>query len=144
MTTTRLKWYSDIKRELSKYGAPIDDIQKLAKLIKGIREYGFDTDMVLDEFTNQEMLKAEYRGYREGITRLKDQHDALNRDCSFLQQMVFSYNQSINTYRELEDMGFGLKELKLLWHTISEVAGANKYTPTPIGSKIYQRYRKTI
>jgi hypothetical protein len=82
MTTTRLKWYSDIKRELSKYGAPIDDIQKLAKLIKGIREYGFDTDMVLDEFTNQEMLKAEYRGYREGITRLKDQHDALNRDCS--------------------------------------------------------------
>jgi septation ring formation regulator EzrA len=119
MTTARLKWYSDIKKELSKYGVPVDDIQQLAKLIKGIQEYGFDTNKVLDEFSNQEMLKAEYRGYREGIARLKDQHDALNRECSFLQQMVYSHGQSINTYRELEDMGFGLKELKLLWHTIS-------------------------
>lgn len=129
MTTAKLKWYSDIKKELSKYGVPVDDIQQLAKLIKGIREYGFDTNKVLDEFSNQEMLKAEYRGYREGIARLKDQHDALNRECSFLQQMVYSHGQSINTYRELEDMGFGLKELKLLWHTISEVAGANNIPP---------------
>jgi predicted transcriptional regulator len=129
MTTARLKWYSDIKKELSKYGVPVDDIQHLAKLIKGIREYGFDTDKVLDEFSNQELLKAEYHGYREGITRLKDQHDALNRECSFLQQLVLSHNQSINTYQELENMGFGLKELKLLWHTISEVANANNIPP---------------
>lgn len=129
MTTARLKWCSDIKKELSKYGVPVDDIQQLAKLIKGIREYGFDIDKVLDEFSNQEMLKAEYRSYREGITRLKDQHDALTGECSFLQQMVSSHNQSINTYQELENMGFGLKELKLLWHTISEVADANNIPP---------------
>src|SRR5215467_2771459 len=33
ITSSRLKWYSDINEELGKYGIPVDDISKLAKLV---------------------------------------------------------------------------------------------------------------
>ena len=41
----------------------------------------------------------------------------------------------MNTYSYLEGMGFGLKELKQLWHTIREIAEANKIPPKEAVSK---------
>jgi hypothetical protein len=42
MTAADLKWYSNLKAELRKYGIPVDDISKFAKAVNGIREYGYD------------------------------------------------------------------------------------------------------
>ena len=72
-----------------------------------------------------ESIKVECQAYQDSIARLKNQYDTLNSGCSLLQQKVSSYNQSLSTYNELEAMGFGLKELKFLWHTIREIAAAN-------------------
>ena len=44
----------------------------------------------------------------------------------------------MNTYSYLEGMGFGLKELKQLWHTIREIAEANKLPPKEAVSKFLQ------
>ena len=125
MTTAKLKWYSDIKEELAKYGIPADDISQLAKVVNGIQQQGFDANKVLSEFSNVKMLRAECKAYQDNMQRLKEQYDALKRDCSFLQQEVSSHNQSLTVYNELKAIGLGLKELKLLWHTISEIASAN-------------------
>ena len=125
MTSAKLKWYSDIKVELSKYGIPVDEISQIAKVVAGIKQCGFDANKILDEISNLEMLKAEYKGYQGSIPILKDQHDALNSRCYYLQQMILSHNLTLATYQELEAMGFGLKELKLLRQTIGEIAGAN-------------------
>jgi hypothetical protein len=46
--------------------------------------------------------------------------------------MANSHNQSISIYRELEVMGFGLKELRLLYHTINEIADANNIALTKL------------
>jgi uncharacterized coiled-coil DUF342 family protein len=129
MTAANLKWYSDLKEELRKYGIPVDDISQLAKVVSGIKQYGFNTENVINEFSNLELLRLQCQGYQGSITRLKSQYDTLNRDCSFLQQRVSSYNQSLSIYGELEAMGFGLKELKLLRHTVREIAVANNIRP---------------
>lgn len=129
MTTARLKWYSDIKEELAKYGIPVDDISKLANVVNGIRQQGFDASKVLDEFSNLEMLRVECKAYQDITPSLKNQYDSLNHSFSVLQQEVSSHKQSITVYRELEAMGFGLKELKLLWHTINEITDANNIIP---------------
>jgi hypothetical protein len=50
MTAIELKWYSDIKAELRKYGIPVDDIPKFAKAVNGIRPYGYDIGKVISEF----------------------------------------------------------------------------------------------
>jgi uncharacterized coiled-coil DUF342 family protein len=129
MTAANLKWYSDLKEELRKYGIPVDDISQLAKVVSGIKQYGFNTENVINEFSNLELLRLQCQSYQGSITRLKSQYDTLNRDCSFLQQRVSSYNQSLSIYGELEAMGFGLKELKLLRHTVREIAVANNIRP---------------
>jgi seryl-tRNA synthetase len=125
MTTARLRWYSGIKRELRRYGIPVDDISQLAKVVGGIKQYGYDTKKVLNEFSNLESLKVQYQSYQDGIEFLKNNYDGLTKDCSSLQQMVSLYNRRLTTYQELETMGFGLKELKFLRNTIREIAGAN-------------------
>jgi DNA repair exonuclease SbcCD ATPase subunit len=90
-TTANLKWYTDLKEELRKSGIPVDDISQLAKVVNGIRQYGYDTEKVLNEFSSLELLKMQCQGYQASLTRLKSQCDTLNRDSSFLQQMVSSY-----------------------------------------------------
>jgi DNA repair exonuclease SbcCD ATPase subunit len=146
MTTAKLKWYSDIKEELAKHGIPVDDISKLANVINGIRQQGFDANKVMDEFSNLNMLRTECNMYQDNIPRLKVQYDTLNQSYLFLQQEVSSHNQSITAYRELEAMGFGLKELKLLWHTINEITDANNIPPYESVQKflrdIEEQYKK--
>lgn len=94
-------------------------------MANAVKQLGFDPHMVLDKVSDLDNLKAESEGYQWSIARLKEQKEALTKECSSLQQMVYSYNQSISIYQELADMGFSLKELKFLWHTINEVAIAN-------------------
>jgi hypothetical protein len=44
----------------------------------------------------------------------------------------------MNIYSYLEGMSFGIKELKQLWHTIGEIAEANKIPPKEAVSKFLQ------
>jgi hypothetical protein len=46
-----------------------------------------------------------------------------------LESAIDLHSQTISKYRELEDMGFGLKEQKLLWHKVREIAVANQMNP---------------
>src|SRR5919108_4400260 len=69
-TTTKLKWYTDLKEELGKYGIPVDDISQLANVVNGIRQYGYDAEKVLNEFSNLESIKVECQAYQERIAKL--------------------------------------------------------------------------
>lgn len=46
-----------------------------------------------------------------------------------MESAIDLHSQTISKYRELEDMGFGLKEQKLLWHKVREIAVANQMNP---------------
>ena len=52
-----------------------------------------------------------------------------------LESGVSIHRQTMNIYSHLEGMGFGLKELKQLWHTIREIAEANNIPPKEAVSK---------
>src|SRR3954465_1598059 len=54
MTTSDLQWYSDLKAELGRYGIPVEDISRLAKTVRGIREQDYDANRVVTEFSNLE------------------------------------------------------------------------------------------
>jgi len=125
ITDDNLKWYLDIKAELGKNGLSVDDVSQLVRVVSAIKQHGFNAEQVLNEFSNLEMLKIQCQGYQSSIIRLKSQYDNLNREYTFLQQTVSSYNQTLSIYRELEAMGFGLKGLKFLWYTVREIAKAN-------------------
>jgi hypothetical protein len=138
MTTSDLKWISDMRSELEKYQIPIDNISLLSKTVDGIRQYDYDPKKVILQFSDLEFLKGQQQVLRNSIKDLELKFAKLKGDCTSLEEMVNSYNQMLMKYNELEDMGFGLKELKLLYHTINEIAVANNISVDQASPKFYK------
>jgi hypothetical protein len=125
MTATELKSFSDIKAELRKYGIPVDDIPKFAKAVNGLRQYGYDVVKIISEFSDHESHVTRHQMLERNVKMLKSELNYLSQQCSFSQNILNSHIPTISALKELETMGLGVKELKLLWHTINEIAVAN-------------------
>src|ERR1051325_4523971 len=125
MTAAELKWYSDLRAKLRKYGIPVDDIPKFAKAVNGLRQYGYDVVKIISEFSDHESHVRRRQMLEHRVKMLKGELNYLSQQCSFAQNTLNSHIPTISGLKELETMGFGVKELKLLWHTINEIAVAN-------------------
>jgi hypothetical protein len=125
MTAADLRWYSNLKAELGKYDIPVDDISKFAKAVSGIRELGYDVGKVIREFSDYESVETQRKMLQDSVKMLQNELNHLSQKCSSLENTVNSHEQIISIFKELEGMGFGLEELKLLWNTINEIAVAN-------------------
>ena len=125
MTSSTLTWYSNLKIELSKYGIPVEGVSLFANAVRGLRHYGYDANKIIAESSDLDFLKRQFQFYGGIIPALEKKYVKLSGDCVSLEETVNSYRQRLSVYDELEQMGFGLKELKLLWHTINEIAEAN-------------------
>ncbi len=125
MTSSGLKWYTDLRTELSKYGIPVDDISRLAKLADNIRQYDYDAEKVIDEFRDVDVLRLENEILQDSKASLEGAIRNLKDQRSGLEVFVNKHNQLLNIYQHLEVMGFGLKELQFLWNTVMEIAREN-------------------
>ena len=126
ITSYDLKWYSDLRVELRKYGIPIDDTPKFAKIVDNIREYGYDTGKVINEFSDLESLRLNYDFLQESVHTLENKNSNLEQRRSTLEVFVNMHNQALSTYQHLDAMGFGLKQLDFLRNTVKEIALENE------------------
>jgi hypothetical protein len=138
ITVAELRWYSNVKAELEKHGIPVNDISEFVKTVNGIKRYGYDPGSVTSEFSDYQSHINRHRMFKDSLQGLENKYNNLNQQCSFLEQLVNSHTQAISVYDQLEDMGFGLKELKLLWHTINEIAAANEIPLHEASQKFYK------
>jgi hypothetical protein len=138
MAAASLSWYSDLRVELMKYHIQVDDIQLFVQTIRNIQQYDYNVKEVISEFSDLKLLNDKKRALAISVKELEDKAGILGRDCSVLEQLVTSYNQKLSLYNELEAMGLGLKELKLLWHTIREIAEANNIPLDQAPQKFYK------
>ena len=133
MTMSELKWYSSLKEELENYSIPVDDISEFARLVKNIRQHsGYDVDKVINEFWSLELLWESHATLKRDIASSKKDVDSLQKVVDNLQQQrstlevyVGMHNQLLSRYRQLELMGFGLRELDFLHGTVVEIAVEN-------------------
>lgn len=56
---------------------------------------------------------------------LPNTYSEARNECSQLKEWTNYYMQKLSLIENLADMGFGFKELKLLWYTIAEISDAN-------------------
>jgi predicted nucleic acid-binding Zn-ribbon protein len=138
MTAIELKSYSDLKEKLGQYGIPIHDVSKFAKAVRGIGQKDYDVGKVIEEFSELESTRSKYWDYKASIPDLKIKYDGLNQEYSKLEQSVNSCKQKLSLNNELQAMGFGIKELKLLRNTIEEIADANNIPPDQAQQKFYK------
>jgi hypothetical protein len=132
-STEQLEWYSGLKKELAKYGIPVDDISHLARVVDGARALGYDPVKITNEISNLEAVRSQYKSYQSWIPIVKNQLEGLDQTRSALEQLIQFHKQTLSIYNELDSFGFGLKELKLLYHTVDEISIANNI---PIGDGV--------
>jgi hypothetical protein len=94
ITSTELKSYSELKEELRKYGIPVQDISKLARMVNGVRQYGYNGQNLINELSNLESVRSQYRSYQETIAGLRQEYDKLYQECSYLEDLKDSYKQN--------------------------------------------------
>jgi FtsZ-binding cell division protein ZapB len=138
MTVAELRWYSNVKAELGKHGIPVNDISEFVKTVNGIKQHGYDPDVVTSEFSDYQSHINRHRMFKDSLQGLENKYNNLNQQCSFFEQLANSHSQAITVHKQLENMGFGLKELKLLWHTINEIAAANEIPLHEAPQKFYK------
>jgi hypothetical protein len=137
-TTSILAWYLKLKTELDRYKVPLEDVSLFAKAVSRLGQYGYDTDKIIAESSELDFLKRQLQFYRTIIPDLENKYVKLNEECTSLEQMVNSHRQRSSVFDELEQMGFGLKELKLLWHTITEIVEANNISDEDAVQKFFK------
>ena len=138
MTADDLKWYSGIRAELRDYHIPVDDLSLFVNIIRNIKRYGYDPKEVISEFSNLKNLQYKQRVFTEADTNLGIRVGTLTRTCNDLEQKINFHRQTLSVYNELEAIGFGLKELKLIWSTINEIAAANNISVHLAVQKFFQ------
>jgi hypothetical protein len=84
---------------------------------------------IINEYLKPRSLKLDIVTKESHIRSLSEQKASLNNSILSLEAELHLHRQTMNIYSHLEGMGFGLKELKQLWHTIREMAEANKIPP---------------
>jgi hypothetical protein len=124
-TTAELKEYSNLKTELRKYDIPIDDLPKLLQLLNEIRQHGYDVGKVLSEYQDLLFIKEKRDIFWRQIREVKDEKTKLQDECSFLKAEVSRHSQRLHTYDELESLGLGIRELRILCNTIKEIEAEN-------------------
>jgi hypothetical protein len=137
-TASILAWYLKLKTELDRYRIPLEDVSLFAKAVRRLAQYGYDIDKIIAESSELDFLKRQLQFYRNIIPDLENKYVKLNEECASLEQTVNFYRQRLSVYDELEQMGFGLKELKLLRRTISEIAEANNISDEDAVQKFFK------
>ena len=125
MTSSGLKWYSQLREELRKYGISVEDISKLAKLVNNLKQYDYNVEKVINLFSDLEGLRLHHKYLQETIPSFEDTIEDLKRECSTLEASIAMHNQVLSKYHDLEIMGFGLNQLQFLWTTVNEIAREN-------------------
>jgi hypothetical protein len=124
VTVNELHSYLNFKKEIANNDISTDDIPKFIKMLDIITT-GLHPGEVVSKFQDLE----EIRGRKILRDQLRSEINQLNDEISHLKQEREAHMQVFKTYKTLESLGFGLKELKNLLNTIKEIAEANGIPP---------------
>lgn len=122
-----MKSYLSCKQELEKHGISMNiDLPTFARTVKSIAEYGYDPKKVLEEFKDTQYHQDNLRTLKIAIDEAQKYNEKLDSQNSSLLKSINLHSKKADIYNELENAGFGIKELKSLLDTIINIAGSNE------------------
>jgi hypothetical protein len=142
-TNEEIESLIDLKTQLKIYGLNIaEDIQKFAQIVNDINKLGFDVKKVLSPYQDSVLLDTRHKMLNDQINDMSNTKLGLQQSISFLQNIVRHHSQRMYVYDELEAMGLGLNELRLLRNTIGEIAAENNIGSTMAVQEFFQCLEK--
>ena len=124
-TMDELKQFSSFKEVMKSNGVTMPDNSSFVGAVVGAKKLGFDPHIIVQKVSNLMNLEIEQKGLEEGVKSLKEKLEALKLKCNDLEQEEIAHIYTISVYQELEKLGMGIKQLKVLLHTVKEIATAN-------------------
>jgi hypothetical protein len=116
--------FSKLKKELyDGHGIKIEeDIQGFAKVINDFKNQNFDTAKILNEFLTSMSLKLTIKANESKVKELGVRIASMQSMFSYWHSQTQLHKQAIDTYNELQAMGFGLDELKRMLYAVMEIS----------------------
>jgi len=137
ITLDAIKWYRDIKKELTTMGIPFDEISAFVDCLRQIMNEGYDKNKLVQKFSQLDS----YDKIIEEQERRKQKNwkdiERLDNDRKNLEDQIYFINLKISKNQELENIGMGLKELKIIYKTIIELSNANNINPKEAIEKFF-------
>ena len=123
VSLAELDQFYPLKVELDKLGIPVEDLRRTTEIIQGAQKSGYSVKTITHLLSTLETSSAIQARIEKNIEDLTDKRDNLEEE---VEKLTSTHRQKELLFRQLRDMGFGLKELKLLFYTVKEVAAENK------------------
>jgi soluble cytochrome b562 len=141
-TRDELNQFSSLKAVMKKNGVEMPDNSKFVGAVVGARQLGFDPRVIVEKVSNVAKLEIDQKALEVKVEFLDEQSQKLEQTCSNLKQEELVHSIRISVYKDLESMGMGINELKLLWHSIREIATANKLDEDKASVKFFSDVRE--
>jgi hypothetical protein len=132
---TELEEFSNLKAQLDKHGIPVEDLQRTIKIIQGVQKSGYNVETITGKLSDWEAWSAIQ-------AKLQKENESLQKEYDRLSELVLTHQQNLSLCEQLQVMGFGFKQLKLLHGIIMEVAAANNIAPDMAVQKFFQDIEK--
>ena len=143
ITVDNLHHYMRLRECLrEKYGLSIDDnnkddLPKLINVISNLKHSGYDAKTITKNLSNINNLQTREKELQSQVDGLESRLKRAEQDHSIAEEKLASNKQALGVYNELHNMGFGLKELKLLKHIVTEISKSNNIDPISSVKKFF-------
>jgi hypothetical protein len=101
------------------------EVESFANLVNSFKEKGYDIRSIFDEYSRSAGLKWEITQKQSQIQSQQQSIIELQNDINHYESLLNTGKKNWDIFFELEKMKFGIKGLKQLWLTITEIATSN-------------------
>lgn len=132
-----IAWYKDVLKELKNKGLSIDDISFFIQCLMGIKNEGYDVNKVLMKYSELNYFDKVEEVQNHTIQKFRIEIDQLIQLKKSLKEEMNWNRLKLSKNQELENIEFGIKELKIIYNTIIEIAKENKINPKEAGENFF-------
>ncbi len=127
ITSSNLETFVNTRDKLEGYGIPVDDIDKFARFIQGIRNYSnYDPFKVIEKFSDLKTSEIEIESNQKIKSNLEIDIQQLEETKSDYDDRLNIKNIKLKNLDELERIGFSIQDLKKLKGILMEISSEHK------------------
>jgi DNA repair ATPase RecN len=132
--------FSIIKYKLGQYGISMENLDQFVNCVIGISKENYDVTRVLELIGDYDNLVNYIDLYKKKVEAKSNEVNLLNQQINYSKGLVDSYRIKLDVIGELERMGFGINELRMIYYTLMEIGREN--INNNINNKTFEQIKK--
>ena len=122
-----IAWYTNSKQELENAQISINDIPLFSQCLSTLKSQGYDVSKIIRKFTEFQKID-DLQAFQQTTTDINRANlEKLTREENHLHGQINKHQLKLSQIKQLESMGFGLKEFKIMYDKINEIANAHNF-----------------